>query len=265
MEEHKIDVAFWPRENAEGLVLFRKLQAKSVCNEYDDEFFELLKTYKSIFPDSEHLDIFGARAALHYSDAVAALQLALQAFHKRKVNLVIWQLLIECYGRLGNWAEKAKYQSYAHNLYCIGFNASLDRSCLQEILDNITMAEGLGTYAPLAAQKSRLAEDGNSFVTNPGSLAGEYIPWSKDRDGYAYFVGAYVNQEILNAKGNLLLREAGEPKFVEDYAAEFVYDIMRSKTVAKKLVFNPDGKKYILPLLGLQASQNIRIATRERI
>ena len=41
MEERKIDVAFWPREQAEGLVLFRKLQAKSVVQEYDDEFFIL--------------------------------------------------------------------------------------------------------------------------------------------------------------------------------------------------------------------------------
>ena len=213
MEERKIDVAFWPREQAEGLVLFRKLQAKSVVQEYDDEFFILLEQYKNIYPDSEHLDIFGARAALHYGDAVAALQLALRAFHKRKVNLVIWQLLIECYDKLGNRAEKAKYQAYAHHLYCIGFTARLDNSCLQEILDNITMAEGIGSYAPLADQKTRLAEDGNSLVVNPESLAGEYIPWSKDRDGYAYFVGAFVNQEILNAKGNLLLREAKERKF----------------------------------------------------
>lgn len=265
MEEHKMDVAFWPRENAEGLVLFRKLQAKSVCNEYDDEFFELLKTYKIIFPDSEHLDIFGARAALHYGDAVAALQLALRAFHKRKVNLVIWQLLIECYDKLGNRAEKAKYQAYAHHLYCISFTARLDNSCLQEILDNITMAEGIGSYAPLADQKTRLAEDGNSLVVNPESLAGEYIPWSKDRDGYAYFVGAFVNQEILNAKGNLLLREAKERKFIEDYAADFVYDIMRSKTVSNELVFNPQGKKYILPLLGLHESQSIRLSNRDRV
>lgn len=264
MEKHSVDVAFWPREQAEGLVLFRKLQAKSAAHEYDDEFFSLLEKYKNIYPESEHLDIFGARAALHYGDAVAALQLALQAFHRRKVNLVIWQLLIECYDRLGNWAEKAKFQAYVHHLYCIGFDVRIDDGCLQQILENLTMAEGIGSYAPLAYQKSSFSKDSASLVTHIASLAGEYVPWSMDEEGYAYFVGAFVNQEILNAKGNLLLREAGDPKFVEDYAAEFVYDIMRSKTVSQKLVFNPDGKKYILPLLGLQASQNIRIATSER-
>lgn len=264
MEKHSVDVAFWPREQAEGLVLFRKLQAKSAAHEYDDEFFSLLEKYKNIYPESEHLDIFGARAALHYGDALAALPLALQAFRKRKVNLVVWQLLTECYDKLGDWAEKAKYQAYAHHLYGISFHARWNESCLLQVITNITMAEGVGSYAPLADQKTRLAEDGNGLLTTPVSLAGEYIPWSMDRDGYAYFVGAFVNQEILNAKGNLLLREAGERQFVADYAADFVYDIMRSKTVEKELFFDPEGKKYILPLLGLQASQNIRLATRDK-
>lgn len=257
-------MAFWPQEQAESLALFRKLQAKSAAHEYDDEFFSLLEKYKNIYPESEHLDIFGARAALHYGDALAALPLALQAFHKRKVNLVIWQLLIDCYDKLENWAEKAKFQAYAHHLYLIGFNARLDGNCLPQIIDNITMAEGVGSYAPFAQQKAKLAEDGNSLEIRPMSLAGEYIPWSMDQEGYAYFVGAFVNQEILNAKGNLLLREAGKRQFLDDYAADFVYDIMRAKTISKELVFNPEGKKYILPLLGMQASQDIRLATRDK-
>lgn len=264
MEKRKVDVAFWPQEQAESLALFRKLQAKSAAHEYDDEFFSLLEKYKNIYPESEHLDIFGARAALHYGDALAALPLALQAFHKRKVNLVIWQLLIDCYDKLENWAEKAKFQAYAHHLYLIGFNARLDGNCLSQIIDNITMAEGVGSYAPFAQQKAKLAEDGNSLEIRPMSLAGEYIPWSMDQEGYAYFVGAFVNQEILNAKGNLLLREAGKRQFLDDYAADFVYDIMRAKTISKELVFNPEGKKYILPLLGMQASQDIRLATRDK-
>lgn len=264
MEKHSVDVAFWPREQAEGLALFRKLQVKSAVHEYDDEFFTLLEKYKNIYPESEHLDIFGARAALYYGDAVGALQLALQAYHKRKISLIIWQLLADCYDNIGNWTEKAKYQAYIYNLYNIGFNARLSDGCLQQLIDNITMAMGSGSYAPLASQKIKVTEENDSFITQSVSLAGEYIPWSMDKDGYAYFVGAFVNQEIINAKGNLLLREAKERKFVDDYTADFVYDIMRAKTVEKELRFNPEGKKYILPLLGLQESQNVKVATKKK-
>ena len=148
MEKHSVDVAFWPREQAEGLALFRKLQVKSAVHEYDDEFFTLLEKYKNIYPESEHLDIFGARAALYYGDAVGALQLALQAYHKRKISLIIWQLLADCYDNIGNWTEKAKYQAYIYNLYNIGFNARLSDGCLQQLIDYITMAMGSGSYAP---------------------------------------------------------------------------------------------------------------------
>lgn len=264
MKERKVDVAFWRRENEEALDLFRKLQDKSSCNEYDGEFFDILLEYKNIFSGSEHVDIFGARAALYYGDVKSALKLALQAFHKRKVNLVVWQLLIECYDKLEDWVEKAKYQAYVHHLYCISYNARLDNGYIQQILDNITMAESIGSYAPLVAHRVSLAEDGVSLVTKGVSLAGEYVPWSRDKEGYAYFVGAFVNQEIVNAKGDLLLHEAENDKFFYNYAADFVYDIMRSKTVEKKLVFNPDGKRYILPLLGIKESQPINIATKDR-
>ena len=38
MKERKIDVAFWPAEEVDGLALFRKLQQKWEQKDFDDEY-----------------------------------------------------------------------------------------------------------------------------------------------------------------------------------------------------------------------------------
>ena len=46
MKERKIDVAFWPAEEVDGLALFRKLQQKWEQKDFDDEYLALLAEYK---------------------------------------------------------------------------------------------------------------------------------------------------------------------------------------------------------------------------
>lgn len=46
-----------------------------------------------------------------------------------------------------------------------------------------------------------------------------------DRDGYRYWVGVFVNQETINNKGLLLAREKELPQFVDEYAADMIFDI----------------------------------------
>ena len=36
MKERRVDVAFWPAEEADGLTLFRKLQKKLAQKDFDD-------------------------------------------------------------------------------------------------------------------------------------------------------------------------------------------------------------------------------------
>ena len=46
MKERRVDVAFWPAEEADGLALFRKLQNKLLQKDFDDEYLALLAEYK---------------------------------------------------------------------------------------------------------------------------------------------------------------------------------------------------------------------------
>ena len=256
MKERKLDVAFWPAEQADGLALFRSLQNKLSQHDFDDDYLSLLAEYREKYPQSEHVDIFAGYFALHYGDNAEALRLAQMAYKKRRCSLIVWQLLIACYDRLKMLAEKAKFQGYCHYSYGINANLELEQAQVNQIEDNFTMSHSIGNFPPFLLNRARL-KDGNVH-TDYACLGGEYIPWSMDDDGYRYWVGVFVNQEILNSKGGLLAREKDISQFVMEYGADMVFDIVKSKS-SNDFSFDPQGKKYIMPLAGSEASQEIEI------
>lgn len=258
MKERKIDVAFWPAEEVEGLALFRKLQQKWEQNDFDDEYLALLAEYKEKYPESEHVDIFAGYFALHYGEVKEALKYAEAAWQKRKYNLIIWKLLIECYDKLNMIVEKIKFQGYCHLAYGMEMKVS---SCTEEILNNLTMSHNIGDYAPFLLYRFR--KDDNKLVASKACLGGEYIPWSMGKDGYQYWVGVFTNQETLNGKGGLLSREKDKREFVLEYGADMIFDIVKSQT-SNDFYFDPQGKKYILSLAGSEASQEIEIASGDK-
>ena len=258
MKERKIDVAFWPDEEVDGLALFRKLQQKWEQKDFDDEYLALIAEYKEKYPESEHVDIFAGYFALHYGDVKEALKYAEAAWQKRKYNLIIWKLLIECYDKRNMPMEKIKFQGYCRNAYDIEMKLPF---CTEEIAQTLTMSNNIGDYAPFLIDKFTL--NGNKLVRDVASLGGEYVPWSADKDGYQYWVGVFVNQEPLNSKGSLLFREKDIPEFASSYGADMVFDIVKSKT-GKKFQFDPQGKKYIISLAGNEASQEISITSENR-
>ena len=258
MKERKIDVAFWPAEEAEGLALFRKLQQKWEQKDFDDEYLALLAEYKEKYPESEHVDIFAGYFALHYGDIREAMKCAQKAFKKRKYNLIIWQLLIQCYDKVKNIPEKVKFQGYCHSVYDIKMQAELGMVKIPQIIENLTMSHNIGDYAPFLLHKFELKD--NELVDSRVTIGGEYIPWSIDKKGYKYWVGVFANQEPLNGKGGLLSREKNKPEFVQEYGADMVFDIVKSKT-GKVFQFDPQGKKYIISLAGMEANQEITISS----
>lgn len=258
MKERRVDVDFWPAEEVDGLALFRKLQQKWEQKDFDDEYLALLAEYKEKYPESEHVDIFAGYFALHYGDVKEALKYAEAAWQKRKYNLIIWKLLIECYDKLNMLMKKIKFQGYCRNAYDIEMKLPF---CTEEIAQTLTMSNNIGDYAPFLIDKFTL--NGNKLVRNVASLGGEYVPWSADKDGYQDWVGVFVNQEPLNSKGSLLFREKDIPEFASSYGADMVFDIVKSKT-GKKFKFDPQGKKYIISLAGNEASQEITITSENK-
>ena len=85
--------------------MFRKLQQKWEQKDFDDEYLALLAEYKEKYHESEHVDIFAGYFALYYGEVKEALKYAEAAWQKRKYNLIIWKLLIECYDKLNMTVE----------------------------------------------------------------------------------------------------------------------------------------------------------------
>lgn len=261
MKKRSVDVTFWPAEQQDGVALFHKLQQKMEKQDFDDEYLALLAEYRKQYPDSEHIDIFAGYFALYYGDVKEALKLAEAAWKKRKCNLIIWQLLIECYDKLNMLPEKAKFQGYCRHVYGIEAEIYDDGEHVGQILDNVTMSQNIGNYAPFLTWKAEI-KDGKLHGQEV-CLGGEYVPWSTDKDGYRYWVGVFVNQEILNSKGLLLAREKNLPQFVDEYAADMTFEVAKSKS-RQKYKFDPQGKKYIIPLAGNEASQEVEFVTSKK-
>ncbi|MDD6396711.1 MAG: sulfatase-like hydrolase/transferase [Selenomonadaceae bacterium] len=252
------NMACWPQEQQESLALFQKLLGKLEQQNFDDEFLGLLGQFCELLPESEQGDIFAAHYAYFYGDYQQALNFALKAWHKRKVNLEVWQLLIKCYDKLGLEAEKDKFQGYCHHLYKLGMDIAPHAEELQAVLDNLTMATGEAAYAPWLRNKCRL-ENGR-FTSGPALLCGEPMPWSTNKEGYPYWTGGYNVHEYFNAKGNLLAKEKDDSYCIFLNHSDFVFDIMRAKE-QHEYSFDPQGRTYILPLAGMEATQPVRIKT----
>lgn len=237
-----------------GINIFNKLVNLTIDNQYGDEYLNLLDQYSCLYPESEYVDIFAGCYACFYGDADAALEYAAQAYSKRSVNKQVWQLLAKCYDAKGDIINKIKYQVYCKHLYGMKIILNTGDILHDGVLDQITMADNIANYAPFLINRAMIIN--GKFEQRKSVPVGEFIINSEDECGYKYWLGAYVNQEILNAKGNLCQRESSCAGFVDDYAADFVFDVMRGKLV-KNYDFDPHGENYILPLGGNCDTQQV--------
>ena len=102
----------WNQGNPGGRRLFDRLLEKAGNEEWDDEYLLLLIEYQKLYPASEKFEVFYAKYALAQGNAALALAIAQDGERKRRVSPVLWELLAECYERLGMRCESALYRAY---------------------------------------------------------------------------------------------------------------------------------------------------------
>ena len=240
--------------------LFFALIEKEKAGEYDDDFLLRLIDYQRLCPQSEHFDIFFARYAIAHGSYEVALEHALKAYEKRKLNLEICKLLIRCYEALRQPEKALPFQGYVSKHYAREFNVTLPLKLFEAHLGELALSMGIGNYAPFCVEKMSL-QDG-SFRRAHGVFGGESIPTLKDGEGYSYWVGAYCEQSGLGSRGKLLGREMPQEEFFYTCGAGFTFDIVRSK-VANELVVEPEESSVVLPIASAAGDQKTEFESED--
>ena len=141
---------FW-QNNDTAAALFYDLLARTRRKAYDDDFLAQLAAYREAAPASERADIFAAQYLLAHGDAENAAVCGERAYRKRPVNYEVWHVLAKAYKVLGREFDSIAMQGYSCGLYNKPDRLSLDltKDTLQEGLNRLSVAVGVGDYAPL--------------------------------------------------------------------------------------------------------------------
>lgn len=233
---------------------FQMLLEKREREEYDDAYLALLISYHQQYPYSEIPAVFMGYYALFYQNYPVALEYAEKAFAKRRLNREVWRLLVRCYDAVGDVRKSAYFQALLRKFYDEPMHLNLPQDQVPEILDLVSLGMGIGNYPPFLKHRVRL--QGGQLHEPQGAFAGEYIPRLDEKDEYRYWVGSYLERENLNAKGWLLAKESQDPDFVNCCGTEYLFDIMRARTV-QDVTIEPDGHPVLVPMAGREASQQV--------
>ncbi len=251
--------------NPRGKMIFDQLLNRSKQNLYDNTYLRILESYERLYPKSDRQHIFHAKYEIHHKNYKAALEHSLKAYRMRKANIEIWQLLAICYVNLDQPLQAAFFQGLSKVHYSKPLTINIPGEQLDIFMHTLSQAFGIGHYAPFVPRKAFWGENG--LYIGSGVLAGEYlhsIPFTTDaeKSQYIYWVGAYAEQENLNSKGLLLESYKNEKNFCDNCGGDFVFDIIKSKTIQDKVTISPDTDT-IIPIAATETSQNIEIASGE--
>ena len=235
-----------------GRDLFRALEQRAEKKAYDDEFLLLLVEYQRMYPKSEHFDIFyGCYAAFHGNYGVA-LEHARKAYRRRKACREVWKLLAGCYHALGEHEKAVPFEGYLSKFSGVPAYVTVPVDYMPQALKELSLTKGEAMYAPLCVSKCSL-KDGN-VVVQGGMFCGEMIPFSSDREGYGYWVGAYNEAGSIGGPGKLMQNVGMSDEALESGAADIVYDVVRAKE-AKEAFVDLQGDTLIVPVAATSGNQ----------
>ena len=245
----------YPEGNAEGLRLFEQIQELTDTQKFDDAFLENIIEYHKMYPLSEKYDVFYAQYAIAHGAYGVALEVLESAYKSRKVNWIIWKLLVQCYEALGLTKQMAFFSGLCNRLYATPLEISVPRQQLSAYLGILSLALGETNYAPIASHY--VSFDGSGIKQQPSVFAGDRpIPCLAPTEAEAYWAGAYIEQETLDGKGWLLSAVRDKMEFAKYGGIDFAFDIMRAR-IAQTVTANENHEACIVPLAGTEPEQKI--------
>ena len=236
--------------------LLTELKRKLKSQQFDDEYLLYAIKFREAYPESVGFEILYGFYALAHGNVEVALEQAKIAFDKRRLNDKVLQLLVLCYEKLGDYRAVAYFQGLRRKLYNVPLSLDIKD---EQSLDLLSLAMGVGNYAPFAAQRMFI-KDGK-IEQQAAVFAGEYLP-SLEQD--SYWVGAYAEQESMNGKNWLLETMRYNSEFALRCGADFAFDIQRAElTKSKEIAVG--SKRGLLAIAGTEDAQAIEFRCGDNV
>jgi len=251
---------FW-KNNVRAYELFQDLLERSERNAYDDDFLMQLAAYREESPESERADIFAAQYLLYHGDAEDAAVCGERAYQKRPVNYEVWKVLAEAYKACGRTLASITMQGYAYGLYGTPqpfVHLSDDRQ--HEGLNRLSIAAGIGGYAPLARHRAYM--ENNALAFRLDVFIGEELPCTMSKGSTRFWVGSYAQNEFLSDK-SFMLEAARHTEWFADYGhRDVVFDLQKAQELrGEQEIHIPDGQEALIPIAGTMPLQELTMQT----
>lgn len=249
---------FW-RNDEYAYKLFYDLLDRSERGAYDDDFLVQLAAYREAAPDSERADIFAARYLLAQGDAEGAAVCGMRAHEKRPQSAAAWSVLAAAYRQLGNAAEAAVFEAYAHRFAQAPLPA-WPTELNDAVLARLTRAMNGCLDAPLT--KGRAAVENNTLTFHPDVFVGEYLPVTVPDGSDRFWVGTYADGGFLSDRGYMIADVRAKDWFHDNICRDFPFDLQKAHEVKGTVQIEvPEGRAVILPLGGTAPLQELIVQT----
>ncbi|SHK70075.1 Sulfatase [Selenomonas ruminantium] len=242
--------------------IFCSLLDYAAGNKYDDDFLQLLIEFWQLLPENEtEGNIFYAMYAKAHGNYEVALEYALKAYAKRKINWTLWCLLRDCYYASGNIEMAALFAAKADKLYNEPVNLDIPQDRLDKALNALSLGMGRGIYAPVAYTRMRITSQG--MTGDRAIFAGEFLPTLGTDDEYHLFSAAYVETELQDDKGKLLsfMKDSPEMSFIS--GGDFTYDLIKLADRGNSFQVDIEDVPVVIGLVGSEEHQQVDFSCKQ--
>ena len=245
--------------NEHARALFYDLLERAERGVYDDDFLAQLAAYREEAADAVRADIFAARYLLAQGDAEGAAVCGMRAHEKRPQSAAAWSVLAAAYRQLGNAAEAAVFEAYAHRFAHAPLPA-WPTELNDAALARLTRAMNGCLDAPLT--KRRAAVENNTLTFHPDVFVGEYLPVTVPDGSDRFWVGTYADGGFLSDRGYMIADVRAKDWFHDNICRDFPFDLQKAHEVKGTVQIKvPEGRAVILPLGGTAPLQELIVQT----
>ena len=241
--------------NERARALFYDLLERAERGAYDDDFLAQLAAYREEAADAVHADIFAARYLLAQGDAEGAAVCGMHAHEKRPQSAAAWSVLAAAYRQLGNAAEAAVFEAYAHRFAQAPLPA-WPTELNDAVLARLTRAMNGCLDAPLA--KKRAVIENHALTLRPDVFVGEYLPVTVPAGSERFWVAAYADRGFLSDRGYMIADARTKDWFQDNVCRDFPFDLQKARAVSGTVqIAVPEGRTAILPVGGMAPLQEL--------